>query len=53
VGDCRTDAPVTATGALSGTFEWQCERGRLRGEVLLAPTRPAGMQALRLNVAQP
>jgi CubicO group peptidase (beta-lactamase class C family) len=53
VGDCRTDAPVTATGALSGTFEWQCERGRLRGEVLLAPTRPAGIQALRLNVAQP
>ena len=53
VGACRTGAPIAATGALSGTFEWQCQRGRIRGELLLAPTRRAGIQALRLAVVQP
>lgn len=51
VGDCDTAAPVTATGALSGRFTWRCTHGRLEGTLLLAPTRPAGIQALRLGVA--
>ena len=51
IGDCRTDAPITATGALSGRFSWTCERGRLDGELLLAPTDPAGIQELQLEVA--
>jgi hypothetical protein len=38
---------------MSGTFVWSCERGRIEGNLLLAPTYPQGMQALRLNVAQP
>jgi serine-type D-Ala-D-Ala carboxypeptidase/endopeptidase len=53
IGDCRTDAPVTPTGAMSGTFTWTCERGTLRGEVLLAPTAPAGIQELHFEVVPP
>jgi len=49
VGDCRTDAPLTATGALAGRFAWTCERGTLEGDLLLAPTNPPGIQALRFN----
>jgi CubicO group peptidase (beta-lactamase class C family) len=49
-GSCRTDAPISATGALSGQFEWACERGRLQGQLLLAPTSPPTIQALRLRV---
>ena len=51
VGDCRTNAPITATGMLSGTFEWSCDRGRLSGQLLLAPTSPPTIQSLRLNPA--
>ena len=49
-GDCRTDAPITATGALAGRFQWTCARGRIDGQLLLAPTIPPGIQALRLNL---
>jgi len=49
-GECDTTAPITASGALSGTFTWRCEHGRVRGRLLLAPTRPAGIQALRFDV---
>jgi serine-type D-Ala-D-Ala carboxypeptidase/endopeptidase len=48
-GDCRTDAPITATGQLAGRFSWTCDRGVLEGNLLLAPTHPPGIQALRLN----
>jgi CubicO group peptidase (beta-lactamase class C family) len=50
LGACRTDSPVTPTGALSGTFRWQCDKGVLEGNVLLAPTSPAGIQAFRYTV---
>jgi CubicO group peptidase (beta-lactamase class C family) len=53
VGNCDTAAPVTATGALAGSFQWKCDRGRIDGNVLLAPTNPAGIQALRLNAVTP
>ncbi len=52
VGSCDTRAPISPTGALSGDFTWRCENGRIRGQVLLAPTRPARIQSLtftRLN----
>ncbi len=45
-GICDTAAPVMAEGAMSGTFTWKCEKGRIEGEVLLAPTRPITLQAL-------
>jgi serine-type D-Ala-D-Ala carboxypeptidase/endopeptidase len=50
-GACRTDAPIVATGALSGNFTWTCERAGLQGQLLLAPTSPPTIQALRLRVA--
>ncbi len=49
-GECRTDATVTATGALAGRFRWACERGTVEGQLLLAPTNPPTIQALRLRV---
>jgi CubicO group peptidase (beta-lactamase class C family) len=49
LGSCRTNSPVTATGALAGTFRWDCDKGVLEGNLLLAPTNPAGIQALRFN----
>jgi serine-type D-Ala-D-Ala carboxypeptidase/endopeptidase len=49
-GECRTDSPIRATGILSGTFTWTCERANLDGQLLLAPTRPATIQALRFIV---
>jgi len=49
VGNCRTDAPITATGALAGRFTWTCDRGEIQGNLLLAPTYAASIQALRLN----
>jgi len=50
VGDCQSDAPVNATGALSATFSWRCEHGRIDGQLLLAPTHPPRIQALRLFI---
>ena len=49
-GECRTDSPVIADGAMAGYFEWECERAELRGYVLLAPTRPATIQQLEFMV---
>jgi hypothetical protein len=50
-GECRTDGPITATGALSGQFLWFCDRTTIQGNLLLAPTSPPTIQALRLGVA--
>jgi hypothetical protein len=49
VGECKVDAPIVPNGALAGDFDWECERGRLQGQVLLAPTRPPTIQALRFR----
>ncbi len=49
-GTCRTDAPIRATGALAGSFRWTCERANIDGSILLAPTNPPTIQALRLSV---
>ena len=53
VGDCETDAPISATGALSGEFSWRCSHGRVKGSIELAPTRPAGIQQLLLEPILP
>jgi D-alanyl-D-alanine-carboxypeptidase/D-alanyl-D-alanine-endopeptidase len=53
VGNCETNAPIVAIGALSGDFTWRCERGRLKGSLLLAPTRPPRIQSLGLASATP
>jgi len=53
VGSCDTGSAVIPTGALTGEFTWRCERGRLRGSLELAPTRPPRIQQLKLAPATP
>ena len=53
VGTCDTSAPITPTAALSGRFTWTCEHGRVRGTLLLAPTREPRIQTLELSRATP
>jgi CubicO group peptidase (beta-lactamase class C family) len=48
-GTCRTDAPITPTGAMSGSFTWACTSGRVQGEILLAPTNRATIQELKFT----
>ena len=48
VGQCTSAEPLFATGALSTAFRWNCERGHVNGQILLAPTNPPTLQALRL-----
>jgi serine-type D-Ala-D-Ala carboxypeptidase/endopeptidase len=50
VGECDTGPALSPTGALSGTFSWRCEHGRLEGQLLLAPTHPPTIQALRISI---
>lgn len=49
-GACQTGAPITATGALSGTFRWTCDKGVIDGRLLLAPTNPATIQAINFRL---
>jgi hypothetical protein len=53
VGTCETGMPISPTGALSGDFMWQCERGRVRGQLLLAPTPTPRIQSLTLTRQSP
>ena len=53
VGTCASDAPIVATGALAGRFTWTCERGRVAGTILLAPTPDAQIQELSFTVRAP
>jgi D-alanyl-D-alanine-carboxypeptidase/D-alanyl-D-alanine-endopeptidase len=46
VGTCDTAAPIVPTGALAGHFTWNCQRGRVRGQILLAPTPSPRIQSL-------
>ncbi|MFN3435960.1 MAG: penicillin-binding protein, partial [Sphingomonas sp.] len=47
VGDCPTAEPLQPTGNLSVNFRWNCTKGKLNGQILLAPTNPPTIQALR------
>ena len=53
VGACPIAEPLAPTGALSAAFRLNCAKGKLDGLLLLAPTTPATIQALRLRVAVP
>jgi len=53
VGECPAAEPLAPTGALSTRFRLVCEKGKLDGVLLLAPTTPATVQALRLRVVPP
>jgi CubicO group peptidase (beta-lactamase class C family) len=53
VGACDTSAPIAPAAALSGRFTWTCERGRVNGYLLLAPTPSPRIQAYELARATP
>ncbi len=53
VGACPTAEPLAPTGALSTAFRLNCEKGKIDGTLLLAPTHPVTIQSLRFRVAQP
>jgi hypothetical protein len=53
VGRCDTAAPIVPTGTLTGGFTWTCERGRVNGEILLAPTPTPLIQSLTFTRARP
>lgn len=46
VGSCDTEAPIIATSAMEGTFEWHCERGSIAGRVQRAPTSAMQLQVV-------
>ena len=50
VGACPTAEPLAPMGALSTAFRLHCQKGKLDGTLLLAPTRPVTIQAWRLRV---
>lgn len=52
-GACETGAPVRPTGALSGTFNWRCEHGRIRGNILLSPEMPPRIQRFDFSLISP
>jgi CubicO group peptidase (beta-lactamase class C family) len=53
VGDCAKVETLKADTALSGNYRWICERGKLDGQVLLAPTTATTIQTWRLRMVQP
>ena len=53
VGACDTGAPIVPAGALEGEFTWSCEHGRVKGQLLLAPTPTPRIQSLTLTRATP
>jgi CubicO group peptidase (beta-lactamase class C family) len=50
VGDCKTDAPIHAMGTETGNFEWSCQRGKIKGRLLLAPPNDYKVQSLIYDV---
>jgi serine-type D-Ala-D-Ala carboxypeptidase/endopeptidase len=53
VGTCDTTTPVVPTGGLAGEFTWICERGRVTGAILLAPTPTPRIQSLTFTRQTP
>jgi CubicO group peptidase (beta-lactamase class C family) len=48
-GACTTTEPLLPRGAMTTAFRWNCERGFVDGQLLLAPTTPLTVQALGLR----
>jgi serine-type D-Ala-D-Ala carboxypeptidase/endopeptidase len=49
LGECRAPATIGAEHSLSGTFTFECERGQLAVEALLAPTPTPQFQKLEFT----
>jgi hypothetical protein len=48
-GACAPASPAIGDGALSGTFEFICERGTLKVNIILAPTATPTLQKLEFT----
>ena len=48
-GACTTTDPLSPRGAMGTVFRWNCEKGYVDGQLLLAPTTPLTVQALGLR----
>ena len=51
-GDCDTAAPIKALGAQTGSFEWSCQRAKIRGRLLLAPPNDGKVQSITFDVVK-
>jgi hypothetical protein len=51
VGPCRNEGPFAVENALRGQWMMQCERGRVRVAITLAPTMPPKVQYLSVRRA--
>ena len=45
-GDCRVAPPISTDNALAGSFDFECDRGKLTIELILAPTSGDRIQKL-------
>ncbi|MDP3854102.1 serine hydrolase [Phenylobacterium sp.] len=52
LGACQPAQEVAAETAMSGAITYPCEKGRLRAQVLLAPTTPVSLQVYQLSVVR-
>ena len=52
-GDCETAAPLNVMGAQTGSFEWSCQRAKVRGRLLLAPPNDGKVQSVTFDVVRP
>jgi hypothetical protein len=49
VGACTPPPSASADGAMSGTFEFTCERGGIKVNLILAPTATPTLQKLEFT----
>jgi CubicO group peptidase (beta-lactamase class C family) len=49
-GACAADEAVMPATAMEGSFIWRCERARIEGHLLLAPTPAVALQGLEFRV---
>jgi D-alanyl-D-alanine-carboxypeptidase/D-alanyl-D-alanine-endopeptidase len=53
VGACPATAVVAARSAMQGAFIWTCERGKIAGSFLLAPTPTVTLQRFDFEIVKP
>lgn len=52
-GACAADEPLAPMTAMEGSFVWRCDRARIEGHLLLAPTPEVALQALTFRTVPP
>ena len=51
VGECDTGPAIHAMGAETGSFDWACSKGRIKGRLLLAPPNDYKVQSVIYEAA--